>query len=97
MKLLQKEGNIHDVFHVSLLKPYVSDGRTAPKPPPPIELDGQEEYELEAILQSGYRRGVFRYLVKYKGYGAEESKWLPAENLANAQNMVREFHLAHLN
>jgi hypothetical protein len=97
LKLLQEVGNIHDVFHVSLLEPYISDGRTAPEPPPPIELDGQEEYELEAILQSGYRRGVFRYIVKYKGYGPEESKWLPAENLANAQDMVREFHLSHPN
>ncbi len=96
LKLLQEVGNIHDVFHVSLLEPYVSDGRTA-EPPPPIELDGQEEYELEAILQSGYRRGVFCYLVKYKGYGPEESEWLPAENLANAQDMVREFHLSHPN
>jgi hypothetical protein len=46
LKLLQEVGNIHDVFRVSLLEPYVSDGRTAPKPPPPIELDGREEYEL---------------------------------------------------
>jgi hypothetical protein len=74
LKLLQEVGNIHDVFHMSLLEPYVSDGRTAPEPPPPIELDFQEEYELEAILQSCYRRGVLRYLVKYKGYGPEESE-----------------------
>ncbi len=97
LKLLQEVGNIHHIFHMSLLEPYVSDGRTAPKPPPPIELDSQEEYELEAILQSGYRRGVFRYLVKYKGYGPEESEWLPAKNLANAQDMVRDFHLSHPN
>jgi hypothetical protein len=59
LKFLHEVGNIYDVFHVSLLEPYVSDGRTAPKLPPSIELDGQEEYELEAILQSGYRHGVF--------------------------------------
>jgi hypothetical protein len=35
--------------------------------------------------------------VKNKGYSPEESKWLPAENLANAQDMVREFYLLHLN
>jgi hypothetical protein len=97
LKLLQEVGNMYDAFHVSLLEPYVSDGHTTPEPPLPIELDGQEECELEAILQSGYRCGVFRYLVKYKGYSLEESKWLPAENLANALDMVREFHLSHLN
>jgi hypothetical protein len=97
LKLLQEVGNIHDVFHVSLFEPYVSDGRTAPELPPPIDLDGHEEYELEVIPQSGYRCGVFRYLVKYKEYGLEESEWLPAENLANPQDMVREFHLSHPN
>jgi hypothetical protein len=52
LKLSQQASSIHDVFQVSLLKPYVSDRRTAPKYPPPIEIDGEEEYELEEILQS---------------------------------------------
>ncbi len=43
LKLSQQVGSIHDVFHVSLLEPYVSDGRRAPEPPPPIEVDGEEE------------------------------------------------------
>ncbi len=97
LKLSQQVGSIHDVFHVSLLEPYVSDGRSAPEPPPPIEVAGEEEYELEEILQSTYRYNTFCYRVKYKGYSAEESEWLPAENLENAPNMVREFHVAHPN
>ncbi len=52
MWLSQQVGSIHDVFHVSLLEPYVSNGRRAPKPLTPIEVDGEEEYELEEILQS---------------------------------------------
>ncbi len=82
---------------MSLLKPYVSDRRTAPELPLFIELDVQDEYELDAMLESGYRCRVFCYLVKYKGYGPEVSRWLPAKNLANAQEMVREFHLSHPN
>jgi hypothetical protein len=39
LKLSQQTGSIHDVFHVSLLEPYLSDGCTAPEPPPPIEID----------------------------------------------------------
>jgi glycosylphosphatidylinositol phospholipase D len=97
LKLSQQVGSIHDVFHVSLLEPYVSDGRRAPEPPPPIEVDGVEEYELEEILQSAYRYNAFCYRVKYKGYSTEESKWLPAENLAHAQNMVCEFYSQHPN
>jgi hypothetical protein len=34
------------------------------KPPPPIEVDSAAEYEVEEIFRSGYRRGIFRYLVK---------------------------------
>ena len=97
MKLSQQVGSIHDVFHVSLLEPYVSDGRSAPELPPPIEVAGEEEYELEEILQSAYRYNAFCYQVKYKGYSAEESEWLPAENLENAPDMVCEFHAVYPN
>jgi hypothetical protein len=78
LKLSQQVGSIHDVFHVSLLEPYVSDGHSAPKPPPPIEVNGEEEYEHDEILQCAYRYNLFCYQVKYKGYSAEESKWLTA-------------------
>jgi hypothetical protein len=92
LKLLQEVGNIYGVFHVSLLEPYVSNPRDVPEPLRTIELDGQEEYELVAVLQSGYRCGVYHYLVKYKRYRLEESEWLLAENLTNAQDIVHKFH-----
>lgn len=43
---------IHPLFHVSLLKPAVPDpfpGRGT-RPPEPIVIDGNEEFEVEAIL-----------------------------------------------
>jgi hypothetical protein len=55
LKLSQQVGSINDIFHVSLLEPYVSDGRKAPEPPLPIEVDSEDEYKLEGILQSAYR------------------------------------------
>ncbi len=91
----QQVGNIHDVFHVSLLEPYVSDRRRAAEPPPPIEVEGVAEYEVEEILHSGYRRGVFRYLVKCKGYTADEAQWLPDSHLEHAHDLFREFHESH--
>ena len=39
---------IHDVFHVSLLKPYKDNGMAANAPP--VEIDEHEEYEIEKIL-----------------------------------------------
>jgi hypothetical protein len=97
LKLSQQVGSTYDVFHVSLLEPYISDGRSTSELPPPIEVASEEEYKLKEILQSAYRYNAFCYRVKYKGYSAEESEWLPAENLANAPDMVREFHAAQPN
>ncbi len=97
LPLSQQVGSIHDVFHVSLLEPYVSDGWRAPESPPPIEVDGEEEYKLEEILQSAYRYNALCYRVEHKGYSAEESEWLPAEKLVHAQDMVGEFHSQHPN
>ncbi len=69
----------HDVFHVSLLRPVASDPlpsqiQTDPQPPP-IVIDGEDEYELESILGDRVIRGRGRggplkrqFLCKWKGY-----------------------------
>jgi hypothetical protein len=51
---LQSSMKIHHVFHVSLLKPYHAStiiGKIH-DPLPPIEIDGDQEYEMEDILDS---------------------------------------------
>jgi hypothetical protein len=68
LKLLLQVSSIRNVFHVSLLEPYVSDGSTAPEPLLPIEINGKEENELMEILQSEYRYGTLCYRMKYKEY-----------------------------
>jgi hypothetical protein len=40
---------LHSVFHVSLLEPYRESGRVQPSPPP-MEMEGALEYEVESIL-----------------------------------------------
>ena len=40
---------VHNVFHVSLIKPYRSDGRTQP-PPPPELVDDCPEWTVEQVL-----------------------------------------------
>jgi predicted phosphatase len=89
LKLLQQASIIHNIFHVLLLEPYVSDRRTVPKLLPHIEVDGKEEYKLNEILQSEYRYSSLRYCMKYKGYSADHCQWLLAENLTHAHDMVR--------
>lgn len=61
---------IHPVFHASLLKPVVPSpfpGREE-LPPPPVEIDGESEFEVEAILGCRKKGRQLQYLIKWKGY-----------------------------
>ena len=55
-------------------------GPNHPRPPPDL-IDGEEEYEVEAILGHKKIRGRYRYLIKWRGYSAAENSWEPEENL----------------
>ena len=87
-------GKIHRVFHVNMLKPYSSSAipNRHQAPPPPIEIEGEEEYEVEKIQDSRIYRGKLQYLVKWKGYGPRDMTWEPRENVSNAKELVEEFH-----
>ena len=85
---------IHPVFHVSLLENYIEShiqGRNLP-PPPPIEVQGEAEYEVEEILDSRVKNGRLEYFIQWKGYGISERTWEPSSNVKNAPQKVREFH-----
>lgn len=75
---------IHDVFHVALLKPFKTDGRQA-LPPPPVIINGQEEFLVEQILQHRQRkRGnktITEYLVKWVNEGPEHNDWITEGDL----------------
>ena len=84
---------IHNVIHVDRLSPYHENGLPSPKRPEPVIVDGEEEWEVEEILQSRYiGRGLY-YLVKWKGHAEEKyNSWEPAKNLANSPELVALFH-----
>ena len=91
---------IHNVFHVSKLKPYKASGRVQP-PPVPIEIEGELEYEVEQILDKRImkrrcRSDAVEYLIKWLGYGCEHNNWEPAKALANAQELVQTFEDEHI-
>src|ERR1700686_2536086 len=90
---------IHPVFHVSLLEQYclnVLPGRTQP-PPPPEEIEGELEYEVEKVLDSKMVQGKLLYLVDWVGYSPEERTWELAAYLESATDAVNEFHRRHPN
>jgi hypothetical protein len=53
LKLLDSM-KIHLMFHVSLLEPYhaLTIPRRICEPPPPIEVDGEQKYEVKDVLNS---------------------------------------------
>lgn len=93
--LLPTHMRMHDVFHVSLLKPYKTDGSVQPPPPPEI-IDGELEYEVEAVLAHRERklRGkkvVREYLIKWSGYESIHNTWEPEENLVHSREAVQQY------
>jgi hypothetical protein len=92
---------IHPVFHVTLLEPYKEDpipGRSH-SPPQPIIVEGQEEWEVEKILDSRWiKEGKeFQYRVKWKDFPSSENAWEPPEHIENAPERVLEFHTKYPN
>ncbi|QRW15579.1 Retrotransposable element Tf2 protein [Rhizoctonia solani] len=52
---------------------------------PPETIEGEEEYEVEQIINSKQQRGKWFYLIKWKGYGLEDNSWEPEELLEHSQ------------
>ena len=89
---LPNDMRIHPVFHVSLLSPANLDPeRVSPKPMPVI-IDGNEEFEVEEVLDSRIHRKRLQYRVAWVGYGPEYNTWEPSSNLENASAKVQAFH-----
>ena len=83
---------IHLVVNVRRIVKYREQVEGQKKiPPPPVEVAGEKEYEVEEILDRQERREKTKYLVKWKGYTAEENTWEGLENLKNTRGKVEEF------
>src|SRR6201995_3067919 len=88
---------IHPVFHSSLLTPYhetQEHGTNFIRPPPDL-IDGQEEYEVEAIIRHHKRGHKWVYLTKWKGYRSNDNMWEPEEILSNAKEILEEYKKTH--
>jgi hypothetical protein len=81
------------VHPVSPLEPYRESGRVQP-PPPPIEMEGALEYEMESILEhrfQGTRNPKAYYKVAWKGYGIKHNSWKLESNVVNASEVVADY------
>ena len=78
------------------MEPWASSSmprRVVPAPPPIQLIEGQLEFEVEAILDSKIMRNKLYYFVYWLlGYSASDWTWEPVENLNNAPELVAKFH-----
>ena len=89
----------HDVFNEKLLKPFIKPSFDIQPndPPAPADLvEEEEEYEVEAILDSRKKGRYIEYLVKWKGYSDAENSWEPCGNVRHAKEMEK-FHKQYPN
>jgi hypothetical protein len=85
---------LHPVFNVVKLTPAPTNPIPGhhPKPPLPPELvEGEEEYEVEKILDSKMSSRRLRFLIKWQGYGREHDSWEYATEV-HAPKLVADFY-----
>ena len=92
---LWKQKRLHPVFHASLLTPYKETeehGAHFLEPPPDI-IEGEEEYEVEQVLDSRQagRKRQLQYLLKWKGYSEAHNSWEPADQV-HATELIKNYH-----
>ena len=89
---------MHDVFHVSLLKPYNAAKHGVVPGPPTLMLGEQQEFEVQSVL--GERTRKIKHprkgkptLYRDSSHGEDmTTRWEPEKNLKNARAKVEEFH-----
>jgi len=97
LKLPHRMKQLHPVFNVVKLTPALDNpipGRKMEDYPPPIDIDGEVEWEVEEILDSRWHWRRFQYLIKWKGYGREHNSWESASEVS-APALIAEFHHKH--
>ena len=63
LELRSRFKDVHNIFHVSQLKKYIPGGSST-NPPKPIQVEGEEYFKVEALLQHRSRSNSRQYLVK---------------------------------
>jgi len=83
---------IHPVVNVSRIRKYVRQVEGQKKEQPALVIiKGEEEWEVERILNKRRVKGKDKYLVRWKGFTVESDTWKGRENLENAKEAIEEF------
>ena len=88
---------IHPVVHATLLSPFRENdihGPNYPSPPPDL-IEGEHEYEVEAIIAHKRQGRGHVYLVKWKGYPTSDNSWEPERNMTNSAAILNSYKRKH--
>ena len=73
---------VHNVFHVSLLSGWLTNGVHADAPS--IEIDGEAKYEVSKIKGHRRRQVEMQYLTSFTGFDSSEDMCLSTAQLEHA-------------
>jgi len=83
---------IHLVVNVSRIQCYIGQVEGQKKEQPaPVMIEGEEEWEVERILNKQKIRGKDKYLVQWKRFTTKSDTWEGRENLGNAKEAIEKF------
>lgn len=97
VNLTKEHRRKHPVFPISLVKRYTPTNpdkfpdRNISAPPLPELIDGEDEWEIEAIVDSRGSQQSREYRVRWKGFPPEQDTWLSEVALRNAPDLLQEY------